>query len=108
MIVFSVLFFLQLILKYSNKFNWTLEFSGEYDFKKLHKNGLAKYLEYGPLVREEIVPNEPIVWVFKPEDIAEVFKADVGHYPERRSHRALFKFRMDRRDVYNTGGLLPT
>lgn len=76
--------------------------------KKLHKNGAAKYAEYGPLVREEIVVGEPIVWVFRPEDIAEVFKADVARYPERRSHRALFKYRVDRRWIYNTGGLLPT
>ncbi|XP_001601675.1 cytochrome P450 302a1, mitochondrial [Nasonia vitripennis] len=81
---------------------------GEYDMKKLHKNGAAKYAEYGPLVREEIVLGEPIVWVFRPEDIAEVFKADTGRYPERRSHRALFKYRLDRRWIYNSGGLLPT
>jgi ecdysteroid 25-hydroxylase CYP302A1 len=74
----------------------------------MHKNGAVKYAKYGPLVREEIVVGEPIVWVFRPEDIAEVFKADTGHYPERRSHRALFKYRKDRSTVYNTGGLLPT
>ncbi|XP_011500081.1 PREDICTED: cytochrome P450 302a1, mitochondrial [Ceratosolen solmsi marchali] len=85
-----------------------LPFIGEYDFKKMHKNGAAKYAKYGPLVREEIVVGEPIVWVFRPEDIAEVFKADTGHYPERRSHRALFKYRKDRSNLYNTGGLLPT
>ncbi|KAJ8669898.1 hypothetical protein QAD02_001157, partial [Eretmocerus hayati] len=80
----------------------------EYNLKKLHKNGAAKYAKYGPLVREEIVPGEPIVWVFRPEDIAEVFKADLGRWPERRSHKALLKYRLDRRNLYNTGGLIPT
>ncbi|KAJ8669895.1 hypothetical protein QAD02_001154 [Eretmocerus hayati] len=80
----------------------------EYNLKKLHKNRAAKYAKFGPLVREEIVPGEPIVWVFRPEDIAEVFKADLGRWPERRSHKALLKYRLDRRNLYNTGGLIPT
>lgn len=48
------------------------------------------------------------VWIFRPEDIAEVFKADTGRYPERRSHRALYKYRIERPQVYKNGGLLPT
>jgi len=74
----------------------------------LHINGLLKLKRYGPLVREEIVPGESVVWVFRPEDIAEIFKAETGLHPERRSHLALFKYRKDRSDIYNTGGLLPT
>ncbi|XP_014221136.1 cytochrome P450 302a1, mitochondrial [Trichogramma pretiosum] len=85
-----------------------IPYIGEYSFKKLHKNGMMKLCDYGPLVKEEIVPGEPIVWVYQPDDIAEVFKADSGRHPERRSHRALYKYRTDRRHVYNTGGLLPT
>ncbi|XP_058801359.1 cytochrome P450 302a1, mitochondrial [Phymastichus coffea] len=85
-----------------------LPFIGEYDFKKLHKNGMSKYEKYGPLVREDIVQGQSTVWVFRPEDIAEVFKADVGRYPERRSHRALHKYRADRPQIYKNGGLLPT
>ncbi|XP_014209811.1 cytochrome P450 302a1, mitochondrial [Copidosoma floridanum] len=81
---------------------------GKYDPKKLREMGAAKYAEYGPVVREEIKPGEPIVYVYRPEDIAEVYKADGGWHPERRSHLALLKYREDRRGVYNTGGLLPT
>lgn len=76
--------------------------------KRLHRAQAAKYAEYGPLVREDIIPGEPIVWVYRPEDMVEVFNADKGHYPERWSHRALYKYRTDRKDVYRTGGLLPT
>lgn len=64
--------------------------------------------QFGPLVREEIVPNVNVVLVYRPEDIAEIFKAESGLHPERRSHLALLKYRKDRTDVYNTGGLLPT
>jgi len=81
---------------------------GEYNFTKLHNNGLLKRKKYGPLVREEIVPGQSIVWVFRPEDIAEIFKAEAGLYPKRRSHLALLKYRKDRSNIYNTGGLLPT
>lgn len=83
-------------------------FTGEYSFKKLHEAGAKKLAHYGPLVKEEIVPGVFTVWVFKPEDIAEIFKTKAGHYPERRSHLALLKYRNDRKDIYNTGGLLPT
>ncbi|XP_063220343.1 cytochrome P450 302a1, mitochondrial isoform X2 [Bacillus rossius redtenbacheri] len=80
---------------------------GEYEFTRLHWNGLRKYQKYGQIVREEIVPGVPIVWVFSPEDIGRVFKAE-GRYPERRSHLALAKCRQDKPEVFNTGGLLPT
>lgn len=81
---------------------------GEYSFNKLNTNGLLKLKRYGPLVREEIVPGESIIWVFRPEDIAEMFKAEAGLHPERKSHLALYKYRKDRSNVYNNGGLLST
>ncbi|XP_046818173.1 cytochrome P450 302a1, mitochondrial-like isoform X2 [Vespa crabro] len=81
---------------------------GEYSFASLYESGVKKLKHYGPLVREEIVPGVQIVLVFRPEDIAKIFKAETGLYPERRSHLALFKYRKDRSDIYNTGGLLPT
>ncbi|XP_008552208.1 cytochrome P450 302a1, mitochondrial isoform X2 [Microplitis demolitor] len=81
---------------------------GEHNFDKLHKNGLKKLNKYGPLVKEEIIPGVNIIWVYRPEDIAEIFKSESGKHPERHSHLALLKYRKDRSDVYNSGGLLPT
>ncbi|XP_031849352.1 cytochrome P450 302a1, mitochondrial [Nomia melanderi] len=81
---------------------------GEYNFTKLYGSGVKKLKRFGPLVREEIVPNVNVVWVYRPEDIAEIFRAESGLHPERRSHLALLKYRKDRADVYSTGGLLPT
>ena len=48
----------------------------KYDFKKLHQNGMKKFLQYGPIVKEEIVPGLPIVWIFDPEDIKAMYKAE--------------------------------
>nr|CAD7201492.1 unnamed protein product [Timema douglasi] len=80
---------------------------GEYKMDRLHHNGFRKLRLFGPLVREELLPGINVVWVFTPEDIEQVFRAE-GRYPERRSHLALAKCRRDRPHVYNTGGLLPT
>ncbi|OAD56756.1 hypothetical protein WN48_02992 [Eufriesea mexicana] len=85
-----------------------LPFIGEYSFTNLYESGRKRLKRFGPLVREEIVPNVNVIWVFRPEDIAEIFKAESGLHPERRSHLALLKYRKDRTDVYRTGGLLPT
>ncbi|XP_050433466.1 cytochrome P450 302a1, mitochondrial-like [Adelges cooleyi] len=80
---------------------------GKYRFDRLHRNGLAKYRQYGPVVREDIVPGVSLLWIFKPEDIETLYRKE-GRYPERRSHLALQRYRLDKPDVYNTGGLLPT
>ncbi|KAI7815504.1 cytochrome p450 [Rhyzopertha dominica] len=80
---------------------------GLYAFDRLQHNGFKKYTKFGPVVREEIVPGVNIVWLFKPEDIEVMFRCE-GKYPMRRSHLALEKYRLDRPNVYNTGGLLPT
>lgn len=58
-------------------------------------------------MRENIVPGVNIVWLFKPEDIQTMYQHE-GKYPLRRSHLALEKYRLDKPDLYNTGGLLPT
>lgn len=88
-----------------------VDLSGRYNFEKLHLNGAKKMERYGPLVREEVVPGVNVLWVFRPEDIAEIFRMENrerGLHPKRRSHLALEKYRTDRPGIYNTGGLLPT
>lgn len=80
---------------------------GPYKFDRLHHNGFKKLERFGPVIRERIVPNVNIVWLFKPEDIELMFRSE-GKYPQRRSHLALEKYRLDKPNVYNTGGLLPT
>ena len=73
----------------------------------MHITGYKKFVKYGTLVKENIL-GQTIVWVFHPDDIAEIFTSERGQIPARRSHLALEKFRADRKLVYKTGGLLPT
>jgi len=79
----------------------------KYSFDRLHWNGQSKYKEFGPIVREEIIPGTHLVWVFRPEDIRTMYESE-GLYPSRRSHTALQHFRVSRPEKYNTAGLLPT
>ena len=62
------------------------------NYESIHKNGLEKYLQYGPVVKEEIVSGLPIIWIFDPKDIMAMYKAE-GKYPSRRSHLALDHYR---------------
>ncbi|XP_022918988.2 cytochrome P450 302a1, mitochondrial [Onthophagus taurus] len=80
---------------------------GRYKFDRLQRNGMEKYQRYGQIVREQIIPGINLVWLFNPDDIQTIFRNE-GKYPQRRSHLALKKYRLDRPMVYNTGGLLPT
>lgn len=80
---------------------------GVYSFKHLHKAGLKKYLKYGPIVREEIVPGNSVVWIFDPNDMEHLFLSE-SNLPQRRSHLAVGVLRKDRPNIYNTGGLLTT
>ncbi|EFA04695.1 cytochrome P450 302a1, mitochondrial [Tribolium castaneum] len=82
-------------------------FIGRYQFDRLHKNALKNFQLYGPIIREEIVPGEHIVWLGDPDDIAKMFHTE-GTYPYRKSHLTLEKYRLDRPHIYNSGGLLPT
>nr|AGT57842.1 cytochrome P450 302a1 [Leptinotarsa decemlineata] len=80
---------------------------GDYKFDELHHNGFKKYYKFGPAVHEKHVPDVNIVWLFDPVDIETMFRNE-GKYPQRRSHLALEKYRLDKPAVYNSGGLLPT
>lgn len=80
---------------------------GNYKFDELHINGFKKYKLFGPVVREQIVPGVNIVWLFDPNDIETMYRNE-GKCPMRRSHLALEKYRLDRPNIYNSGGLLPT
>ena len=80
---------------------------GEYSFDRLHATGLKKYKQFGPIVREEIVPGVNLLLLFLPEDIEQMYQLE-GRYPSRRSHTALEFYRLKKPDVYGSGGLLPT
>lgn len=82
---------------------------GSYRWDELHRIGKEKYLKWGPIVKEKIVSDATIVWLFDPNDISKVLNdSGPGMYPRRKSHLALEKFRKDRSHIYKSGGLLPT
>ncbi|XP_059062136.1 cytochrome P450 302a1, mitochondrial-like [Achroia grisella] len=82
-----------------------LPFIGDYDAEALDKNAWFNWTRYGGLVRE--VPGVNVLHVFEPDDIEAVFRQD-DRYPARRSHVAMFHYRVNKPQVYNTGGLLST
>lgn len=55
-----------------------------------------------------MLPGVSVVWLYNPNDIAQIFNDSPSNPPCRRSHLALDKIRRDQPDVYNNGGLLPT
>lgn len=74
---------------------------------RLHRSGLKKYQQFGPIVREEIVPGVNLLLLYTPQDIERMYQLE-GPFPSRRSHCALQFYRLSKPDVYNNGGLLPT
>ena len=79
----------------------------KYDPERLQSCGLKKYAEFGPVVKEKVFGGLSIVWLFHPDDIKTLFENE-GKYPSRRSHLALKKYRKEKPEFYNNGGLLPT
>lgn len=70
---------------------------------------MEKYLKYGDIVKERMIPGVDIIWLFDPNDMAKVLNTTgPDMYPQRKSHLALEKYRKDRPHIYKTGGLLPT
>jgi ecdysteroid 25-hydroxylase CYP302A1 len=59
------------------------------------------------VVKEKVFGGLSIVWLFHPDDIKTLFENE-GKYPSRRSHLALKKYRKEKPEFYNNGGLLPT
>ena len=79
---------------------------GDYRMDALHLNAFKNQAKYGDLVRESVIGDHSILHVFDPADIRTVLKS-IGRQPQRRSHRALMKYRLDRPSRYNSGGLFP-
>ena len=59
------------------------------------------------MVKEKVLGGLTIVWLFHPDDIKTLFENE-GKYPSRRSHLALEKYRKEKPEIYNNGGLQPT
>ena len=80
---------------------------GPYSWDRMHWTGLRRFREFGPVVREDLVPGVSIVHLYSQEDIRKLFLEE-GSHPSRRSHTALLHLRSSQPSLYNSGGLLPT
>lgn len=78
---------------------------GQYSLEHMNINGEYNLKRYGKIVREEITSQHKIVHLFDPKDMEQMFRQQ--KYPYRRSHRALIKYRLERPDKYQSGGLFP-
>ncbi|KAA0195942.1 Cytochrome P450 CYP302A1 [Hyalella azteca] len=78
-----------------------------YDPERLHEVACQKYDEFGPLVRETLPDGSGLLSVFDPDDV-QSFLLQTRIRPDRRSHLALQKYRLDRPHMYSSGGLLPS
>ncbi|KAI1287064.1 Mitochondrial cytochrome P450 -like protein [Halotydeus destructor] len=77
---------------------------GHYDVEKLHESGHYNLKKYGPIVREHVYGNFNIVHLFDAKHIEKVFRTE-GRHPERRSHRAVGKYRTEHQEKFNSGGI---
>ena len=68
---------------------------------------LKKYKEFGSIVKENIIGNDFIVYLFDPHHIETMYRNE-GEFPARRSHLCLEHYRLKRPEMYNDGGILPT
>ncbi|CAH2107407.1 unnamed protein product [Euphydryas editha] len=82
-----------------------LPFLGDYDVDAMDKAAWLNWRKYGGLVRE--FPGVRLLHVFEPDLIEAVFRQK-ERYPARRSHIAMLHYRLNKPEVYNTGGLLST
>ena len=55
---------------------------GTKSYERLHEVKLDNYKKYGPIYKEKVGPGFNMVHVFRPEDLATVFRAD-GAHPHR-------------------------
>lgn len=80
---------------------------GEYDPNRQHINYEKMYRKYGSIVKEVVVGQRVIIHLFDPHHM-EIMYRNEGRYPSRLSHRALLKYRIERPQLYNSGGLFPS
>ncbi|XP_042913006.1 cytochrome P450 302a1, mitochondrial isoform X1 [Parasteatoda tepidariorum] len=84
-----------------------LPFFGQYNFWKLHRTYAKMHQQYGDVVKEVITKKRIIVHVFNPEYMSHVY-VNEGKYPNRLSHTALAKYRLERPNFYSGPGLFPS
>ena len=52
--------------------------NGTYSWDTLHKNAFDRFKQFGPIIREDLLPGITIVHLFNVEDIKTLFKSEVS------------------------------
>lgn len=80
---------------------------GKYDRNQHMDTYFKFYKEFGQIVREDVHPKHPLVHIYNPADMQTMFIYE-GTYPQRYSHMVLEKYRLEKPEVYASGGILPS
>ena len=78
---------------------------GLYQRKYQHLANEDQYMLYGPVVREEVIFNFPLIHLFDKEDIMRVLKSE-GEFPMRPPNEADVFYRRHRSDAYLNDGMV--
>ena len=77
---------------------------GKYKLNELHLANLDKYVQYGPIVREEFQPGHPVVHLFEPNDYASVLR-NQGPAPLRPPNEFVCHYRSRHPERYPNAGI---
>nr|AGI92295.1 cytochrome P450 CYP302A1 [Sogatella furcifera]AGU16444.1 cytochrome P450 CYP302A1 [Sogatella furcifera] len=80
---------------------------GKYDRDQHMDTYFKFYKEFGQIVREDVHPKHSLVHIYNPADMQTMFIYE-GTYPQRYSHMVLEKYRLEKPQVYASGGILPS
>ncbi len=85
--------------------SWIYSFFGPYDRSTFHKSNEDKYRRFGPVVREGVTFNYPLIHLFDKEDIDKVLKHP-SDYPLRPPNVADAYYRRYRKEFYLNEGFV--
>ncbi|XP_040571478.1 ecdysone 20-monooxygenase [Lepeophtheirus salmonis] len=78
---------------------------GMYKMEKYHESNEDKYARYGPVVRENVLWNFPLIHLFEKEEIEKVLNSK-SKYPLRPPNEADVYYRNSRPELYNNIGMV--
>ena len=85
--------------------SWIYSRFGPYENKKFHKSNEHKLKKYGPVVREGVTFNYPLIHLFDKDDIDKVLRYP-SEYPLRPPNMADAYYRRYRREFYLNDGIV--
>lgn len=85
--------------------SWMYSRFGPFNHNKYHESNDVKYSTFGPVVREEVLFNFPLIHLFDKSDIQHVLRNE-SEYPMRPPNEADVFYRRLRHDIYLNDGMV--